>query len=404
MSDLPDSAENPPEGVLARIVASHRRGAKEACDRTPELARAWERALRHAAVPFKGLDLQPDDISVVAGAPLGQALEALPAHGLVSALEDREGRRGLIALSHGAVDALIEVQTTGRVESRELPPRPVTRIDETLTRDFLDLALAAFAREAEGVDDRDWPERMNYASRIADPEHLTLLLPERPYHLLTAELRLGGDGQRRAQAVMAVPLTAPLPGEPQQECCQPEAWRVGLASALEEAELHLDAILFRTRRPLSEVESLSPGDLIHFDSSQLRDVTLESSDGRRVLSGKLGQINGHRALRISEPPATPGGVSLPGDPASQAEPGPGHGKSSPVDLADGPWQGGALPPAAPTDRMEDPRQVEVQRDPPQEPRPGASGSFDTAADPAGDGSLAGFSPSAAPDVPDAPPE
>jgi hypothetical protein len=79
MSDSPDSADNPPEGVLARIVASHRRGAKEACDRTPELARAWERALRHAAVPFKGLDLQPDDISVVAGAPLGQALEAAAA-------------------------------------------------------------------------------------------------------------------------------------------------------------------------------------------------------------------------------------------------------------------------------------------------------------------------------------
>jgi hypothetical protein len=95
---------------------------------------------------------------------------------------------------------------------------------------------------------------------------------------------------------------------------------------------------------------------------------------------------------------------LPGDPASQAEPGPGHGKSSPVDLADGPWQGGALPPAAPTDRIEDPRQVEVQRDPSQEPQAGTSGSFDTDADPAGDGSLAGFSPSAAPDVPDAPSE
>jgi flagellar motor switch protein FliM len=71
---------------------------------------------------------------------LSDARSDLPQDGLIAVLEDGGGARGLIALSHGTVDALVEVQTTGRVDPRNLPPRPVTRIDEALCRDFIDLS------------------------------------------------------------------------------------------------------------------------------------------------------------------------------------------------------------------------------------------------------------------------
>jgi flagellar motor switch protein FliM len=99
--------------------------------------------------------------------PSPTALDGLPDHGLIAVLEDRDGARGLIALSHGTIDALVEVQTTGRVDARELPPRPVTRIDEALCRDFIDLSLAAFSRETERVEDRDWPG--GWASAAGSP-------------------------------------------------------------------------------------------------------------------------------------------------------------------------------------------------------------------------------------------
>ena len=136
--------------VLRRKIAAHARAPVVAPDPGPMAARGLGRALRHAATPFEGLGLMPGEIGVETGRDLDAAVAALPDHGLVAALEEG-GHRGLLALGPGLVDALVEVQTTGRVEAAELPPRPVTRIDEALARDFIDLALAAFARETGGI-------------------------------------------------------------------------------------------------------------------------------------------------------------------------------------------------------------------------------------------------------------
>jgi flagellar motor switch protein FliM len=298
MTEEPDPATSAGRGAIARIVAAHRRGGAAARDRAPALVRAWGRALRHAAVPFRGLELALGETTVREGASLSDAAEALPEHGLVVVLEDRDGKRGIFALSHGAVDALIEVQTTGRVEATALPPRPSTRIDEALTRDFIDITLAAFARETDTIGDRDWADRLGYGSPIADRRQLNLLLPEHGYHVLTAALRFGGE--RGGSALLAVPRTGRGQGSGAQAMEQPEAWRTGLAVALGGVELALDAVLLRVRRPLGEVERLEPGYLIPFDPDALASVALETPSGRRVATGRLGQVGGRRALRLSD--------------------------------------------------------------------------------------------------------
>ncbi|MDG4648125.1 FliM/FliN family flagellar motor switch protein [Roseibacterium sp. SDUM158017] len=299
MLETPDLAPRPKGGGLARIVAAHLRGARAARERSPELSHAWVRTLRHAAVPFKGLHLVPGEVSVGEEVGLTHALGHLPEHGLVAVLEDRDGRRGLVALSHGLVDALIEVQTTGRVDAKGLAPRRVTRIDEALCRDFLDLMLAAFSKETEGIGNRDWPERLTYGSVFPDRAQLNLLLPERAYHLLSAEVTLGAAEGRRGQVALAVPLVAPEAGE--GDAARPAAWRDGLEAALQDAAMTLDAVLCRTTRSLQEVRSMAPGDLVFFDPSALAAVTLETPEGRRVASGRLGQMNGRRALKIAGP-------------------------------------------------------------------------------------------------------
>ena len=301
MSDKEEPADHAMPSVLARIAAAHRRQAAAARDRSALLAPAWGRALRHAAVPFKGLDMAPRQAEVAEHVDLASALDALPEHGLIAVLEDRDGARGLIALSHGTLDALVEVQTTGRVDTRELPPRPVTRIDEALCRDFIDLCLAAFSRETQSVEDRDWPQRMNFGSRIADRRQLGLLLPERVYHVMSAELALGEEGVRGGRATLILPRTRdPVPRATAATGVAPEAWRVALEAAMAEARLGLDAILIRTTRTLREVEALGPGDLIGFEASDLASVCLETPEGKTVLRGRLGQIGGQRALRMTE--------------------------------------------------------------------------------------------------------
>ncbi|MBY6200760.1 FliM/FliN family flagellar motor switch protein [Maritalea mobilis] len=308
------------EAVLRRIVAAHAGQRPPAPDLAPVLQRAFTRALRHASVPFEGLGLSPSSVTVTTSVPLDAALAALPAHGLVAVLEAEGGLRGMIALSHGAMDPLIEVQTTGRVEAADLPPRRVTAIDEALSRDFIDLTLAAFAREAAEGEGRDWPERMAYGSRVEARDRLTLLLPERAYHALTAEVALGETGARKGQIVLVLPRDAALAdgkgGKLGTDAPKtPPGWEAGLRASLSEAPLLLDAVLMRLTLTLGEVEALSEGDILPFDRADLASVALETPDGTVVLSAALGQQGGRRALRVAapdRPPSAPDKAALEG--------------------------------------------------------------------------------------------
>jgi flagellar motor switch protein FliM len=288
--------------VLARIIAAHARAPAPPPDRAPAAERGFGRALRHAAAPFEELGLAVASAGFRDGVDLQGGIAALPDHGLVCVLEDGEGRRGLLAISHRLVDALIEVQTTGHVESGSLPPRPVTAIDEALCRDFIDLFLAAFARESRGVDGSDWPARLQFGSRVADRGQLNLLLPEGPHSLFTADVTLAADGQR-AQAVLVLPrapVVAARSGGVDRPVADP-AWTAQLHRVLRETPVTLDAVLLRTRRPLVELQALSEGDLIPFAVSDLQAVRLEDAAGRCVLKGRLGQIGGKRAVRLAAP-------------------------------------------------------------------------------------------------------
>lgn len=285
------------------------------------LSRAWQRALRHAAVPFKPLALIAGETQVAERISLAAALDLLPEEGLVAVLEDREGHRGLLALSHGAVDAMIEVQTTGKVDAQELAPRPVTRVEKALCRDFIDLSLGAFAREASDIDDRDWPQRMAFGSRIADRKQLTLLLPDKTYHAMSTSIELGEGVLRTGTALLILPkldtvLHVAPPGKTRG---QPEEWRVGLEAAMAEAHLDLIAVLLRTTRSLRDLEALGPGDLISFEADDLASVRLETTAGDAVFRGRLGQVAGRRALRMSLEPKGPDPTTVFGTATPAAE-------------------------------------------------------------------------------------
>jgi hypothetical protein len=231
---------------------------------------------------------------------------------LIAVLEDGGGARGLIALSHGTVDALVEVQTTGRVDPRELPPRPVTRIDEALCRDFIDLCLAAFSRETREVEDRDWPERLSFGSRIADPGQLGLLLPDRDLSRAVGRMsrwarraRAGAGGACSA-AHAATRCRAPSPPRAR---CDPEAWRKALEQAMAEARDRARRRLVRTTRSLRDLEAMGPGDLIGFDPADLASVRLETFGNaraaraarpdRRTARAPDGRVRDSRAVRYA---------------------------------------------------------------------------------------------------------
>jgi flagellar motor switch protein FliM len=287
--------------VLRRKIAAHIRQPPPRPDACAAAGRAFGRALRHAALPFEGLGLSLGEVTVISGQPLEAAVAAMPDHGLLAGVEaEQDGQRGLLALSSGLVDALVEVQTTGRVEAGQPAARPVTRIDEALSRDFIDFVLSAFARETAALDGRAWPARMVYGSRVGDRGQIALLFPERDYMIATADLEFAGV-DRRARFVLVLPVdpAGVMPVGAAHGARMPDAaWVAARARMLDALRLPLETVLLRAVRPLAQVQALAVGDLLAFSPADLLEVSLETVDGRPLAHGRLGQIGGRRAVRL----------------------------------------------------------------------------------------------------------
>ena len=323
---------SPTRSALARKIAAHNGAGMQAADLLPQLETGLTRALRRAAAPLPGFNISVADVEITLAINLETAIGTLPETGLVAATEDGEGRRGLLALEHGLVDALIEVQTTGRVEQAQGPARAVTRIDEALCRDFIDLMFGAFAHEAKDIAGRDWPNRMSYGSRIGDRSQINLLLPAHGYHLLQATVTAGG--LKSGKLAVLLPTDASLARQSATRAAakppRPETWADDMLAALGAAPLALDAVLLRMEMPLSAVEALIEGDLIRFDRADLGAVTLESGGGHVMARGKLGQVGGRRAVRLGVQDAdrtSPEPSNLPGKTAPKP---PGALRDAPV--------------------------------------------------------------------------
>jgi len=261
----------------------------------------------------------------------------LPDHGLVAALEDERNHRGLIGIGPGFLDALVEVQTTGRVEAASLPPRPVTRIDEALCREFLDLLLAALTRELGDLDGRNWPDRMAYGSKIEDRARINLLLPEGAYTVFHATVGFEGTERRCGLAVVlpVVPDLRRSGGAAEQDGTEPDAaWITARRAALSAIPVPVEAVLLRLTRPLAALEVLSPGDLLPFDRTDLQQVSVLGAADHPLFVARLGQIAGKRAVRLpvaedvakdmqgeaplsTSTPALPGSVELPSSHGAQ---------------------------------------------------------------------------------------
>src|SRR5690606_41264066 len=69
--------------------------------------------------------------------------------------------------------------------------------------------------------------------------------------------------------------------------------------ALRAAGVRLEAVLDRIRLPLAAVAALRPGALLPVAAGALSRIRIEGRGRRLVASGRLGQCQGHLAVRIA---------------------------------------------------------------------------------------------------------
>ncbi len=237
---------------------------------------------------------------------------------LVLLLAGPQAATGAIMLEPAIANGIVEAQTTGTIGVAEGPMRAMTRIDAALSVPLLDAALDRFASNLADGPDAHWSTGFASGEMLEAPRALRIALTEERYHVFRVALRLGEEG-RAGGMVMALPIKdAPTSCDSaaQDDAPVDPRWQDRILGA----HIRLDTVLCRIELPLSQVLTLSPGDVLPVAADALRDVRIEAGTRRPVARGRLGQLGGRRALRlmvkaartVREPPQeewVPGGFS-----------------------------------------------------------------------------------------------
>lgn len=370
---------SPGAGVLRRLLSARSR-AETGAGKAPQLpqpapptpARAAATAVGRAADRLYGLGVQP--LSVSPGAlTLAELPELLPQPALLVVLQGPGDLVGVAALCPETVTALIEIQTMGRVTSRPVERRRLTRSDAMISADFVNGLMAELAEEMTGVEGFEAISGYRYATYLDDPRPLTLMLEDKPYRSLSFELRMGGSDTRDSRIFIALPqpATRDRKPDPRGASAEPTAASVGaavenrpaagsqpagmagdggrgrpdvaaatsrLSEAVRSAPVDLVGVLCRKRMTLGELRGLAAGKLLHLPRVSLSEARVETRCGQLLATGKFGEAEGCHAIRLHDPemPRLAGTTPRAADPLSA------QGRAA-AGTAPAPIEGHALP-------------------------------------------------------------
>lgn len=229
---------------------------------------------------------------------LDAMLEAIAPDMLLVGMVQDQVLMGLAALDTQLRGALIEVQTVGSVLPGPPDDRPPTGTDATMAEPLLEAILAHLSETATRTPLDGWGQGLSPMGRVESTRAAGLILPERPYRIVTMSIDLQVDG-RQGKLLMALPdhltLSKPVEG-PKVDV----DWSARFQTAVNAAPVRLTAELHRFKASLIAVETMAVDQVIPLTGCHVASVKLRAADGRAVATARLGQSGGMRAIRIEQ--------------------------------------------------------------------------------------------------------
>lgn len=288
--------------ILRRKIQSGRRVVH--LDTNDCAPRAWRVAFGRALLERLNLHLEVAEVREHQR-KLGELIEVIPERALIALLEGPEGVTGILALSNGLMNALIEMQTMRQVAKAEPPVRRPTRTDAMMSIDAVNSALGDLGEELVHSPDVRWCAGFCYASFVEEVSALDLLLEDVPYKLLECSVQIAGT-KRTGRVMLALPAEGrgprPVPRRavPDDDTRAAEAWMSRIRETVMHVEAPIEGVVGRLRLPLSRILTLATDDLLPIESGGVDQVALEAAGGTRIATCKLGQNRGMRALRLRD--------------------------------------------------------------------------------------------------------
>jgi flagellar motor switch protein FliM len=271
-------------------------------------AKALRRALSRSADVLWDLALVTQSVEIDTLDQDG-VVDALGVGDLLVVLDGPDGTVGLASMHREVLTALVEVQTIQQVTQIPVDDRPLTATDAAMAAPFLDDVLQRFAATLEDNPMRPGLEGWRFGAMLEDKRAAPHLLNAPAYHAFRAEVDLA-LGRRNGSVGLFLPvrdkgghkgMDAPKTGKHEH--------------MMQRLPITLNATLARIAMPLVEVEALRPGDLLPLVPDVIDRIEFRAGQSAVVARGRLGQMNGMRAVRLNWPPA-PGGAPVAAGPGA----------------------------------------------------------------------------------------
>lgn len=275
------------------------------------LAKALRRALSRTADVLWDLALVTQSVTVET-MDQDDVVEALGKTDLLVLLDGPDGAVGIASVDRQVMTGVIEVQTIQQVTQMPVEDdRVLTQTDAAMLAPLLDGALGRLADTLTEHPLHSQLSGYRFGAMIEDSRAAGLLLDAAGYRSFRADIDLA-LGRRRGVLTFFLPE------------CKPKRSALGTVQGagpheerLSRVPARLNATLARITLPLSKAEALKPGDVLNLPLDALAKVDVMAGHGHLVARGRLGQLNGLRAVRLTWPGNAPASAAV-GDPASAA--------------------------------------------------------------------------------------
>lgn len=262
--------------------------------------RLWIRAMSHGF--SRGLGAEVRVLEAAQAPILPEDCGDLADEGMILLLLDGPAGYGAALVEAPVISAVIEQQTLGRIRARVPRPRPPTAADAAMLADPLDRIFKLHEAMAEEMPPPRPMAGMRFATRIAEPHEIRLHLADAWHDHWRIGLGFGAGGARSGAIHLILPRAAAAPAEPDPGAGD---WSRRFEGRLMGSEIPLRAELGRLTLSAQAVRELKAGDVLSLSRQAIGRVRLVGPRENGVVTCRLGQSGGMKAVRIEGPPEEP---------------------------------------------------------------------------------------------------
>lgn len=287
------------DGATQGVLGLKARVAQRAFEaRGMSAGKALRRALARSADVLWDLALVAQSVEIDVLDQDG-VVDALAAGDLLVVLDGPDNVLGLAAIDREVLTALVEVQTIQQVTQVPVDDRTLTATDAAMAAPFMDDVLKRFAANLDDNPLRAGLEGFRFGAMLEDKRAAANLLNAPAYQSFRTSVDLA-LGRRKGRIGFFLPQQASSPSQPTRS--EPGRYE----QTMKFLPVAIEATLARIALPLGTIEGLKPGDLLPLTPSVIDNVELRAGRSSVVAKGRIGQMNGMRAVRLNWPhiPAT----------------------------------------------------------------------------------------------------